>query len=104
MSDIEILISKLREFAQARDWEKFHTAKNLVMAISGEVGELAAEFQWLTDEQSKDLSGNKRENIELEIADVAIYLLRLCDVLQINLRDVIEKKIHINSERFPELK
>lgn len=100
--EIDTLITEIREFAVSRDWEQFHTPKNLAMAIAGEAGELVAEFQWLKDEESvRDaLSAAKFRDIELEVADVAIYLLRLSDVLGINLPEVIRKKLEINQTRF----
>ncbi|MGH3732111.1 MAG: nucleotide pyrophosphohydrolase, partial [Acidimicrobiales bacterium] len=84
-------------------WGVFHTPKNLSMALAGEAGELLAEFQWLTPEESdmSALTSEKHIAIQMEIADVMIYLLRLCDVLQINLREVVEKKLAINDCRFP---
>jgi NTP pyrophosphatase (non-canonical NTP hydrolase) len=102
MNEIEDLTKKIRDFAKLRNWERFHTPKNLAMAVTGEAGELAAEFQWLTTEESENLTKLPIENIELEIADVGIYLLRLCDVLKIDFAQVIKKKIAINQERFPE--
>ena len=100
--EIESLIEEVREFAVSRDWEQFHTPKNLAMAIAGEAGELVAEFQWLKEEESlkSALSSEKFNDIELEVADVAIYLLRLCDVLDIDLAEVIRKKLEINQTRF----
>ena len=100
--EIDTLIAEIREFAVSRDWEQFHTPKNLAMAIAGEAGELVAEFQWLKDEESirKALSEKKFSDIELEVADVAIYLLRLSDVLGIDLAEVIRKKLEINQTRF----
>jgi dCTP diphosphatase len=100
--EIDTLITEIREFAVSRDWEQFHTPKNLAMAIAGEAGELVAEFQWLKDEESVRgaLSAAKFRDIELEVADVAIYLLRLSDVLGINLPEVIRKKLEINQTRF----
>ena len=85
-SEFDALKEEIRAFAQARDWEQFHTPKNLAMAITGEAGELAAEFQWLTAQQSElqDLSDEQLQAIELEIADVQIYLLRLADVLRVD--------------------
>lgn len=102
MNEFRILSDEIRAFAQARDWEKFHTAKNLAMAVTGEAGELAAEFQWLTAEQSSrdSLSPEQLESISLEIADVQIYLLRLADVLNIDIPDVVRKKVQINEKRF----
>jgi NTP pyrophosphatase (non-canonical NTP hydrolase) len=100
--EIEALMAEVRAFAVSRDWEQFHTPKNLAMAIAGEAGELVAEFQWLKDEESVRgaLSAAKFRDIELEVADVAIYLLRLSDVLGINLPEVIRKKLEINHTRF----
>jgi len=100
--EIEALIAEIRDFAVSRDWEKFHTPKNLAMAIAGEAGELVAEFQWLKDEESirGALSTEKFSDIELEVADVAIYLLRLSDVLGIDLAQAIRKKMDINQARF----
>ena len=102
MSEIETLKAEIRAFADARDWGKFHTPKNLSMAIAGEAGELVAEFQWLTAEKSmrEALSAEKLADIELEIADVAIYLIRLADVLDVDLAEVVRKKLAINESRF----
>ena len=99
---IQELTREIREFADARDWQKFHTPKNLAMAIAGEAGELAAEFQWLTPEESMEnsLSRDQRKAIELEIADVQIYLLRLADVLNVDIPAVVREKIQINNDRF----
>ena len=99
---IQELTQEIRAFADARDWQKFHTPKNLSMAIAGEAGELAAEFQWLTPEESMEnsLSLEQRKAIELEIADVQIYLLRLADVLSVSIPDVVREKIKINDNRF----
>jgi NTP pyrophosphatase (non-canonical NTP hydrolase) len=96
------LKAEIKAFAVARDWEQFHTPKNLAMAISGEAGELAAEFQWLTTEQSNldALSAEKLEAISLEIADVQIYLLRLADVLKVDVSEAVRRKIAINEARF----
>jgi NTP pyrophosphatase (non-canonical NTP hydrolase) len=95
-------MAEVRAFAVSRDWEQFHTPKNLSMAIAGEAGELVAEFQWLKEEEStrSALSAEKFSDIELEVADVAIYLLRLSDVLGIDLAEVIRKKLEINEARF----
>ena len=100
--EIDTLIAEIKAFAVSRDWEQFHTPKNLAMAIAGEAGELVAEFQWLKDEESvrKALSAEKFSDIELEVADVAIYLLRLSDVLGIDLAQAIRKKMEINQARF----
>jgi NTP pyrophosphatase (non-canonical NTP hydrolase) len=102
MKQIEDLKSEIRAFAKNRDWEKFHTPKNLAMAVAGEAGELVAEFQWLTAKESErsELSSEKLSDIELEIADVAIYLLRLTDVLNVDFAAAIRKKLAINESRY----
>ena len=101
-AEIETLITEIRNFAKARDWTKFHTPKNLAMAIAGEAGELAAEFQWLTADESKleALSEDKLRDIRLEMADVQIYLYRLADVLKIDIADAVWEKMEINKRRF----
>jgi dCTP diphosphatase len=102
MNEIQHLAAEIKKFANARDWEQFHTPKNLSMAVAGEAGELVAEFQWLTAEQSmrSNMSPEKLKDVELEIADVAIYLIRLADVLGIDVAEVVRKKIAINESRF----
>ena len=99
---IKELTDEVRSFADVRDWHKFHTPKNLAMAVAGEAGELLAEFQWLTPEGSSlsALSAEQKKAIELEIADVQIYLLRLADVLEIDVATVVREKILINESRF----
>ena len=102
MSEIDTLKAEIRAFADARNWEQFHTPKNLSMAVAGEAGELVSEFQWLTAEESRRsaLSAEKLSDIELEIADVAIYLIRLADVLDVDMASVVRKKLAINESRF----
>ena len=101
--DIEVLKLRLREFAVARDWEQFHSVRNLILALVGEVGELAAEFQWISDDDiAKALQdSDKRESVGSEIADVFIYLLRLSDITGIDLAEELKKKLAINEERYP---
>ena len=102
MDEIENLMASIRNFATKRDWEKFHTPKNLAMAIAGEAGELVAEFQWLTPEESNrsELSSEKLRDIRLEMADVQIYILRLADVLGIDITDAVREKMELNQARF----
>jgi len=99
---IKELTDEVRSFADARDWHKFHTPKNLAMALAGEAGELLAEFQWLTPDEStvSSLSMEQKKAIELEIADVQIYLLRLADVLDVDVASVVREKLLINEGRF----
>lgn len=103
MNEFEGLTDEIRKFARARDWEQFHTSKNLAMAIAGEAGELSAEFQWLSPDQSErtSLSPDKLKSIALEIADVQIYLLRLADVLSIDIPEFVREKLATNESRFP---
>jgi NTP pyrophosphatase (non-canonical NTP hydrolase) len=101
MNEIEQLQLELKKFAQDRDWEKFHSPKNLVMALSGEVGELIEHFQWLTEEESQSLSDREKSQVEAEMADVFLYLLRLADKIDINLLDVSLEKIKCNTAKYP---
>ena len=95
-------INKIIElFSHKREWEQFHSPKNLVMALTGEVGELNEIFQWLTEEQSKNLSAKTKVHAEEEIADIAIYLLTLCTKLDINIEEAILKKIKKNKLKYP---
>jgi dCTP diphosphatase len=99
---IEELQDRIREFARERDWEQFHTPKNLAMALSGEVGELVEIFQWLTPDEAAAVMGSARaSDVEDELADVAIYLLRLADVLGIDLLAATQRKLARNDDRFP---
>jgi dCTP diphosphatase len=95
---LEDLRERLRAFAQDRDWERFHTAKNLSAAIAGEAGELVSVLQWATGDA--DLKPHKAE-LEDEVADVLIYLVRLCDVADIDLPDAALRKIQRNEVRYP---
>jgi dCTP diphosphatase len=100
---IESLTAQLRHFAQDRDWEQFHTPKNLAMALSGEAGELLALFQWLRDGQVSEWFEDpaNRTAVEHEMADVFGYLLRLADVLDIDLETSLRAKIDINAQKYP---
>ena len=91
----------MRRFAAERDWDRFHTPKNLAMALSGEAGELIEHFQWLTAEESASLPAPAREEVALEMADVLLYLVRLGDVLGIDLAEAARRKIAINAQRYP---
>jgi NTP pyrophosphatase (non-canonical NTP hydrolase) len=96
--EIEQLQRRLRDFARRRAWERFHTAKNLTTAIAGEAGELAAVLQWATPDQ--DLSPFMNQ-LEDEIADVFIYLLQLCDVIDVDPLQTAHAKVDKNEQRFP---
>ncbi len=98
---LDALRLRIREFALARAWEPYHTPKNLVMALSVEASELLEPFQWLTPEQSLQLSADQREAVRQEIADVLIYLTRLADLLDIDLLDAAADKLAINARKYP---
>lgn len=97
---IDELTAALREFAAEREWEQFHTPKNLAMALAGEAGELVAEFQWLTAEESAALDAEQRKAVGEEMADVLIYLCRLADVTGIDLMAAAEAKLEANRSRY----
>ncbi len=101
--ELDAVAVQVKKFASERDWEQFHTPKNLVMALSAEVGELTEIFQWLTPERSSDVMTDidKARAIEDEIADVLIYLVRLADVLDVDLGEVVDRKMAENAERYP---
>ena len=93
----------LADFARERDWEQFHTPKNLAMALAGEAGELLALFQWLTPAQSAAIMDDpaSADAVRGEIADVASYLLRLADVLNVDLARAVADKLLVNERRYP---
>ena len=103
MSDIKILQEKVQNFIQKRDWEQFHSPKNVSMSIAIESAELMELFQWRTTQESsmKDLISKKRPEIEDEVADIMIYLLSFVNVCEIDLYDAVIKKIERNKTRFP---
>lgn len=99
--DVNKIEEILAEFAKQRDWDKFHSPKNLAMALSVEASELVEIFQWLTEEQSYDLDKEKMQHVKEEIADITIYILNLCRKLNIDLESAILNKIEINSSKYP---
>jgi len=100
-TDLDTLKNQLREFADARDWNQFHSPKNLAMALSVEAAEIVEHFQWLTEEQSSNLPQKKHDEVEAELADTFIYLIRLADKLDIDLLSATERKIVHNDEKYP---
>ena len=94
----------LRMFAAERDWDQFHSPKNLAIALTVEAGELLEHFQWLTEEQSKSLAPDKLELIRQELADVLLYLVRLADKLDVDLADAAIRKITLNADKYPAAK
>ena len=95
------LTTQVRQFADERDWQQFHSPKNLASALIVEAAELLEHFQWLTTAESESLDAAKRAEVELEMADVLIYLVRLADRLDINLIDAAAKKLAINAQKYP---
>ncbi len=98
---LQPLVESLRAFAQARDWEQFHTPKNLACALSVEASELLEHFQWLTEAQSQSLTPDKTAEVAAEAADVFLYLLQLCDKLGIDLIAAAQAKMLVNAEKYP---
>lgn len=98
---LEQLRQRLAAFARARDWEPFHSPKNLSMALIAEAAELVEHFQWLSEEQSRQLPPEKLEEVRLELADIQIYLIRIADRLGVDLVQAAQDKIAINEKRFP---
>ena len=95
------LIQKLRDFVRERDWEQFHSPKNLAMALSVEVAEIVEMFQWMTEEQSRNLNPEKLSELKEEIGDVMIYLTNLADKFGINPVEAAKEKIEINNRKYP---
>lgn len=101
LNSIDSLRDRLREFARERDWDQFHTPKNLSMALIGEAAELVEHFQWVDGNSSHLLDDKVRPSVEEEIADIFIYLVRIADKLDIDLYSAAERKIAINARKYP---
>ncbi len=99
--DISLWKEKLEKFSKDREWCQFHNPKNLSMALSVESSELVEIFQWLTAEQSNSLTPELKRNAENEMSDILMYLIRLSDVLDIDLSKAIEEKFTLNGEKYP---
>ena len=99
--NIEQIKQRIQKFSDDRNWESFHNPKNLVMALNGEVGELNEIFQWLNFEESMNLPDGVKEHTKEEIADIVIYLIRICMKLDINLEDAIMNKMIKNEKKYP---
>ncbi|MCL2656716.1 MAG: nucleotide pyrophosphohydrolase [Betaproteobacteria bacterium] len=103
--DTAVLETTLSEFSRARNWEPFHTPRNLILALTGEVGELAEIFQWLGEEEAvRIMHGDAAEHVRQEVADVFLYLMRLAMVLGIDLNAAVRDKIALNAQKYPALK
>jgi len=101
--DIDKIQKRLSEFAKDRNWNQFHSPKNLSMALAAEAAELLEIFQWLTEEQSREIINNEKEMslIKEEIADVVIYLVRLADKLGVDIEKAVLEKIALNEKKYP---
>jgi NTP pyrophosphatase (non-canonical NTP hydrolase) len=99
--DIQTLTHALREFALARNWAQFHSPKNLSAALSVEAAELLEHFQWMTEAQSQNLDASKKAEVAAEAADVLLYLLQLCDKLDIDLIAAAHMKMGVNAVKHP---
>ena len=100
-NEVKKLSDDLKKFAITRDWEQFHTPKNLSMALIAEAAELIEHFQWLTAEESMNIKNEKLKDISYEMADIFIYLLRMAERLDIDLLTATREKMAINEQRFP---
>ena len=95
------LRDQLRQFAAERDWDQFHSPKNLAAALSVEAAELLEPFQWLSEEQSRTLPPESLEQVTHELADVFLYLIRLADRLEVDLVAAATRKIELNARKYP---
>ncbi len=98
---LESLTAALRRFAAERDWDQFHSPKNLAAALTVEAAELLEQFQWLTEEQSRNLAADKLIAVGHELADVFLYLLQMADKLQIDLVAAAQQKLELNASKYP---
>jgi len=100
-SDFERLKKQVRQFVVEREWDQFHSPKNLSMALIVEAAEMVEHFQWLTEEQSCNLPAEKLAEVELELADIQIYLISLAEKLQLDLVAAVDKKLVLNAQKYP---
>lgn len=101
MSDQDQLKLRIRQFADERDWQQYHSPKNLAMALIVEAAELVEHFQWLTEAQSQTLAPEKLAQVSDELADIQIYLIRIADQLKVDLLEAVDKKIEKNAVKYP---
>lgn len=99
--ELTALRDALREFAEERDWDQFHSPKNLASALAVEAAELLEPFQWLNEEQSRNLTPAQHSAVQEEMADVLLYLIRLADKLDVDLVQSAQQKIEINARKYP---
>ncbi|MHB1676828.1 MAG: nucleotide pyrophosphohydrolase [Sulfuriferula sp.] len=101
MADLNQLRIRIRQFAEERDWDRYHSPKNLAMALIVEAAELVEHFQWLTEQQSQTLTPDKLAQVGEELADIQIYLISIADKLNVDLLAAVDKKIVANAEKYP---
>lgn len=101
--DVARLQQAVAQFARERDWERFHSPKNLAMALAGEAGELLELFQWLSEDESRKVAGDPAtaRAVRDELADVLVYLVRLAAVLEVDLDEALRSKLAANAVRYP---
>ncbi len=101
--DIERVQAHLRDFARSRDWERYHSPKNLAMALAGESGELLEILQWLTEDESRAIAGDprRREAVGEELADILQYVLRIADLLDVDVNEALWAKLEKNAKKYP---
>ena len=100
-SDFNRVKKQVRQFVVEREWDQFHSPKNLSMALIVEAAEMVEHFQWLTEEQSCNLDQEKLAEVELELADIQIYLISLAEKLKLDLVVAVEKKLALNAKKYP---
>ena len=100
-ASLDALRDLLRQFAAERDWDQFHSPKNLAIALNVEAAELLEHFQWMPETESAALAGDLMARIREEIADLMLYLIRLADRLEIDLLAAPSDKIQLNAEKYP---
>jgi dCTP diphosphatase len=98
---LEDLRRRLQAFVDERDWQQFHSPKNLAMAMIVEAAELVEHFQWMTEQQSRELAPEKKDLVAQEIADTFVYLLRIAEVLDIDIIDAANRKLELNAKKYP---
>lgn len=101
MTDFNHFRLRIRQFADQRDWDQYHSPKNLAMALIVEAAELVEHFQWLSEADSQSLPPAKLRQVGEELADIQIYLLRIADKLNVDMADAVDKKIAANALKYP---
>jgi NTP pyrophosphatase (non-canonical NTP hydrolase) len=101
VNELKELQGRIREFVRERDWEQFHSPKNLAMALIVEAGELVEQLQWLSEDESCNLPPEKLQAVEEELADIFVYLLRITDRLDIDLLGATHSKMNANADKYP---